>query len=66
MTKLKAFLDGLFNSPYLTKIDVAAALAAGVLLFHLPLDTTQQAAGVLLISCVFMVAKAIESALPTK
>ncbi len=66
MAKLKAFLDGLFNSPYLSKIDVAAVLAAAVVLFQFHLDAVQQAAAVLLLATVFMVAKAIENALPSK
>lgn len=66
MSKLKAFLDGLFNSPYLSKIDVAGALAAGVVLFHLNLSSAQQASALVLLAVVFMVAKAIEGALPAK
>lgn len=66
MSRIKTFLDNLFNSPYLSKIDVAAALTAAVLLFHLPLSPVQQASAVLLLGVAYMAAKAVEGALPSK
>lgn len=66
MAKIKAFLDALFNSPYLTKVDVAALVSAGVLVFNLHLSAAQEQADILILASVFMVAKAIENALPSK
>jgi hypothetical protein len=65
MSKLKAALDALFNSPYLDKTDVAAVVAAGVTL-GLPLNAAQQGASVLLISLIYIVARKIEAGLSAK
>lgn len=66
MSKVKSFLDALFNSPYLSKIDVAALVAAGVLVFNLHVSAVQEQADILILASVFMVAKAVENALPSK
>lgn len=66
MSKLKSLLDALFNSPYLSKIDVAALVAAGVLVLNLHVSPAQEQADILILTSVFMVAKAVESALPSK
>jgi hypothetical protein len=62
MTKLKAALDALFNSPYLDKADVAAVVSAAVTL-GLPLTAAQQGASVLVIGVAYIIARKVESAL---
>jgi len=64
--KLKALLDALFNSPYLDKADVATAAGAAVVLFKLPLASTQQAALVTLLVIAYAVSHKIENALTSK
>lgn len=65
MTQLKKLLDALFNSPYLDKADVAAALTAGVVVFKLPLSPSQQAGLVTLIGVAYLVAHKVSQAVAT-
>lgn len=66
MAKVKAVLDSIFNSPYLDKADVVLVVAAAVILFKLPLTGEQQAAAVVLLGTLYVVAHKIENALTSK
>jgi hypothetical protein len=56
LAKFSAAIKALFNSPYLDKADVAAAVSGAVVLFGLHLTSFQQAAAVTLIAGAYVVA----------
>jgi recombinational DNA repair protein RecT len=66
MTKLKAFLKSVFDSPYLDKADVAYVITAAVVLFKLHLPADKQAALVGLLGVAYVVAHKVTNALTTK
>jgi hypothetical protein len=55
MTKLKAALAALFNSPYLDKADVAYVITSAVVLFKLPLAADREAALVALLTLGYII-----------
>jgi hypothetical protein len=63
MTKLKAALKALFDSPYLDKADVAYVVTSAVLLFKLPLSADKEAALVGLLGLGYIIAHKVANAL---
>lgn len=65
MTRIKAVLNALFDSPYLDKADVAYVVTAVAILFRLNLPADQQAALVALLGLGYVVAHKLAQALST-